>query len=40
MTFQGCNRLFTTCSWCHSNACPAHLLLSTRSHRGCLFTAS
>jgi len=27
MMFQGCNRFFTTCSWCHSNAGSACFLL-------------
>jgi len=34
LTFQGCNCLFSTCSWCHSNARPMCLLLCTSSHRG------
>jgi len=39
MTFEGCNRLFSTCLWCHSNRCPTGLLLCTRSHWGCQFTS-
>jgi len=30
MTFKGCNRFFTTCSWCHIiNAGPVRSLLYT-----------